>query len=185
MPKKEPVRWFRAEVVFSISALIVSICALVVSWIQVRVESRQMASSVWPRLSWEVSSDVGSGGYLRWQLSNKGVGPAVIREQIIRFKGKEYPHFWALVQEGMPDSLRLKEAEAKILYGSYYPDDILAVGESHDMLSVRKSDGLVRWCDARMNFLLKSPDFELRFVYADVFGNTWELNKSRVRALSD
>lgn len=187
MPKKsqQTVRWFRAEVWLSVSALVVSVCALVVSWIQVRVESRQMASSVWPRLTWEQSSDLGPSGKLTWKLANKGVGPAIIQEQVIRLKGKTYPHLLSVLEVDMPDSIRLKENGTRIYFGSYRKDDVMGSGQSDDMLHIEGSPILARWCQQRLDFLMGSPEFQLRFVYEDVFGNRWELNKTRVQALKD
>lgn len=64
------------EMLVALSAVLVGVCALVVSTVQVKLMHEQQHASVWPRLEVMYSYDEGRLGV---HVANRGVGPASIQ----------------------------------------------------------------------------------------------------------
>lgn len=78
---------FNADRIIAFSAIFISMCALVVSVLQLQMADRQQRLAVLPILTAGASS--GSKGF-RLFIRNGGVGPAVINCFRLRYKNKPY-----------------------------------------------------------------------------------------------
>jgi hypothetical protein len=85
---------WNADRILSVSAIIVSACALVVSVVQTRIMQVQQEKSVWPHVRWytQCSLKPDSTGDFAIHVTNKGVGPAIIEKVTLRLDGVDYPN---------------------------------------------------------------------------------------------
>jgi hypothetical protein len=65
-------------------ATFVGVCALCVSGYTAYMQRQQVRATVWPILEFDSSNDPN----IHWSLSNKGVGPAIIRHVIVKVDGE-------------------------------------------------------------------------------------------------
>ncbi len=81
-----PLR-LRFETVGSITAIVVGVAALWVSWDQGRVMRQEMRASAWPALQIDIFNDTSGGGLAAGlSIENAGVGPALI-ERVTLMRG--------------------------------------------------------------------------------------------------
>jgi len=79
----------RFETVGSITAIVVGVAALWVSWDQGRVMRQEMRASVWPALQVDGFQDTSRGGLdIGLSLENAGVGPALIERISVYREGE-------------------------------------------------------------------------------------------------
>lgn len=92
-------RWSRPEMFVAGSALLVSICALVVSVLEARMIRTETTASVWPRVTMG-NNYLNNEGQPTYELTftNVGVGPALIRSVTVELDG-EVVHSWGNVLE--------------------------------------------------------------------------------------
>ena len=81
-------RVFRIDILIAVCALLVSSLATGASWWQSRVVATQLSSQVWPYLA--IATTTGPDG-LTVEISNEGLGPAVVRTVQLMVDGKPYP----------------------------------------------------------------------------------------------
>src|SRR5678816_3617192 len=62
-------------------ATFVGLCALCVSGYTAYMQRQQVRAMVWPILEFDSSNDPN----IHWTLTNKGVGPAIIRHVMVKF----------------------------------------------------------------------------------------------------
>jgi hypothetical protein len=110
--------WHRHfETVGSISAIVVGIAALYVSWDQGRVMREEVRASVWPALQVDgFASRAESGLSLGLSVQNAGVGPARVERLTIRHHGELVPDLDGLVSRMPADGdLSLQTLEGRII----------------------------------------------------------------------
>ena len=96
-----PKRRIDAGMIVAFSALVVSICAVVLSFNEVRLVRSQTEASVWPHLRTGVNVNFTSeGASYVMRVTNSGVGPARIRSFRVLLDG-EPVHTWAEVKEAL------------------------------------------------------------------------------------
>ncbi|OEK05015.1 hypothetical protein [Roseivirga misakiensis] len=71
----------KAESFVAVAAIIVSVCALAVSFYEVGIMRQQQKNSVWPYV--EMGQQYDSEGFA-FEASNKGVGPAIVKSLKVR-----------------------------------------------------------------------------------------------------
>ena len=76
-------------------ATLVGICALGVSAYTAHVQRQQMRAMVWPILEYDTSNEP----FISLSLTNKGVGPAIIRRAVVRVDGQAVPDWHAALQK--------------------------------------------------------------------------------------
>jgi hypothetical protein len=73
-------------------AAFVSLCSLLVSVSQLRMAREQQYAAVWPNLLMFWASERNDEQFTHGvKLWNQGIGPAIIRDVKVHFRGKEYP----------------------------------------------------------------------------------------------
>jgi hypothetical protein len=101
---------WNADKTLSISAIVVSLCALVVSIIQTNMMQKQQEKSVWPHVRWhtQMGYQPDSTGNFAIHVVNKGVGPALIKKVTYVLDGQKYPadSLGTVVEKMIKDSLR-------------------------------------------------------------------------------
>src|SRR5687768_4852751 len=84
---KKKRRRFNTELIVALSAIFVSVVTLFVYIYQASIMQEQQYASVWPYLEWDMTIHSQDGFYL--SISNKGIGPAIIRSTSLRLDEKE------------------------------------------------------------------------------------------------
>jgi hypothetical protein len=83
---------WNVDKILSMSAIVVSACALVVSILQTRIMQKQQEKSVWPHVRWYIYYGWGSDstGSFSVKVANKGIGPAIIKDVTLTLNGQKY-----------------------------------------------------------------------------------------------
>jgi hypothetical protein len=83
---------WNVDKILSVSAIVVSTCALVVSILQTRIMQTQQEKSVWPHVGWYIKSgwQSDSTGSFSIKVVNKGIGPALIKDVTLVLDGQKY-----------------------------------------------------------------------------------------------
>lgn len=80
-----PKKTFNADRIVAFTAILISVCALVVSFYEVRIMRTQQEASVWPFVL--IGQNYNSEGFAITAM-NKGIGPAKIESLILRVDGE-------------------------------------------------------------------------------------------------
>jgi len=161
--------------IIAIGVTIISMCALVVSIKQTQIMSEQRSlmykqakAEVWPRLRMSYrKSEVENSDKLNEfyiNLSNAGVGPAIISDVRVSYKGIPKKDWWEIFEAmGLP-----KEMDTYISNGNIN-NSISKIGESVTMLNLNNNLPLA-------NFFWKNRD-DLKFEiwYNSIYGDKWKL----------
>ncbi len=124
-------RLLEPEMLVALAAVVVGVCALVVSVVQARVMQEQQHASVWPSLV--VSRSHNEGG-LRVLVTNPGLGPAVVRDVSASVDGVPVAT-WAAVLRGLvPERLPFGATTSTV------SGRVVAPGEEVEALSVPDPD---------------------------------------------
>lgn len=164
MSEREPSRLrLRFETVGSISAIVVGVAALFVSWDQARVMRVQQHASVLPAIQidgyWGEYEDSARFGV---RVSNNGVGPAVIRHVGLSRDGEAVADSSALAQ--------LFPADSNFSWSSMN-GRILAAGSVVEPLSVSLPDDVSQQDGAAL--VAEWVRWDLEICYCSVFERCW------------
>ena len=91
-PSNQKLSAIRYDVVV---ATLVGICALGVSAYTAHVQRQQMRAMVWPILEYDTNNDP----FISLSLTNKGVGPAIVRRAVVRVDGQAVTDWHAALQK--------------------------------------------------------------------------------------
>ena len=80
-------RGIRLDLIIAVCALLISSLATAASFWQSRVVAKQLSSQVWPYLSFQSTYDP---KYISLEITNDGLGPAIIRSVVLSIDGKAY-----------------------------------------------------------------------------------------------
>jgi hypothetical protein len=121
-PASKP--WYRHfETIGSISAIVVGVAALFVSWDQGAVMRREIAASLWPALQVDgFATRSGEELLIGVRIHNAGVGPALVHHLTLREGGELLPSLAAIAAR-LPDGAEQRSVQR--LAGR-----ILAAGDS-------------------------------------------------------
>jgi hypothetical protein len=149
----------------ALSAIVLGLSALVVSVVQVRMMHEQQHASVWPRL---VVMPSATGERLTIDVSNPGIGPAVIRHVEVSVDGRRMPRWEntlaALVPEGTP---------ATFVWSSL-GDRIIPPGASIEAIRLQG--------EARVSAILGQVErLAIGICYCSVYDRCWELDSNFAR----
>jgi hypothetical protein len=157
-PEKER-RVFRVEILIAVCALLMSTLATAASWWQSRVVATQLSSQVWPYVA--LSSTAGPGG-LELDVTNEGLGPAVVRSVQLTVDGKPYPTFLAAERA-------LLGAHAPLPHGAFATlgeGSVIRIGGSVRLIKI-DNPALVR------AILPQANRIDLRVCYCSILGDCW------------
>jgi hypothetical protein len=119
------------EMLVAAAAVLISLTALVVSLVEVRIMREQQHMSVWPRLAPSVSN----AGSFAFRIRNQGIGPAQVETVVLTVDGKPQAR-WSTVARAL-----IGPREAGFDYGSAYSfstmgGQVLLPGESITALTI-------------------------------------------------
>ena len=163
---------WNSDKIVSISAILISLMTLVVSWYQTSIIRQQQRLSVLPYLSMR-NYNTGGKQY-KLVLKNDGIGPAFVDEVYINYKGKKY-------SMDLPVFLR-KHIPAykdiyKVSHSNVTPGNLIPAGVRVDIFAAHNS-----LLDAnKLVILLKKlykEGLEVVIVYKSVYEERWKLSSN-------
>ncbi len=156
-------------------AVVVSIIALLVSLYETRLMNKQYdlmmtqhKTSVWPHLSASLSSSISEEKKIRLTLTNKGIGPAMISEVNIFFKGTlitSYDQLNSIVASTL-------EEDAFLLGTDAFNEKVLSPEEKYDVM-------LLSFPSEKSSFL-NVEDFTYQVCYCSVYQECWNLKQDNI-----
>jgi hypothetical protein len=157
----EPPKWkIRSEWVVAFSAVLVSILTLFVYMYQARIMMEQQHASVWPYLEWTITNSAGTELYL--SVSNKGTGPAIVKNTELKLDGK------IISARDLVKTLMGDRADSLWVFYSQVDLRVLAPGDEIRLFQVKTDNG-VR--------LPKQPSVSKRILYTicycSVYKDCW------------
>lgn len=126
-------------------------------------------ASVWPRLELSLSkshnTSDGSIKHFALNLANSGVGPAIITDVKVSYKGKTAKHWWDLftIQE-IPDSIETYVANRS------FNKQIIKIGETMEILNL---DGNLALAN---EFFKRLDDLSFEIYYESIYKEKWKYN---------
>jgi len=151
-------KW-KPDFIVATLAVVIGVLTMFVYIYQARVMSRQLHASVWPYV--EVISSQGTNG-LSLDISNKGVGPALVRKHRVMYDGVEFP-------EQKIDSLLVAMIGRKISRNlTTVESRVLAAGEKINFILVSNLRDMIS-----MDSALHHHTVSIKVCYCSIYDECW------------
>ena len=160
---ERPAPKFSTEKIVALTAILISLCALVVSFYEVRIMRTQQKASVWPFV---VMGQQYSGKGFAVEAANKGLGPSKIESVRVWVRGKQVNELDQIFEELLgPD------------HGITY-NDFGVNGINKSVLEPGYNKPLFRlnWTDATREIQKKLYLINIEVVYSSILGDCWKLS---------
>lgn len=153
--------------ILSITATIVSVCALFVAAYQTILMRQQQSAAVWPKLviTNAYFADMGANSFYRLDIRNVGIGPALIDRVVIEANGTRFNTMneygkWVLKHHQALDSLQYDAIDL-------LAEDVIPQNETIHLFDTYKS----RFANY---FIPKQTKFKITVAYESVYGEKWQ-----------
>ncbi|MBV8298459.1 MAG: hypothetical protein JO083_02700 [Candidatus Eremiobacteraeota bacterium] len=156
--REDSANGFRLDVLIAVCALLISSLAAAASWWQSRIVATQLSSQVWPYVS--ISQTIGPKA-LEVDVSNDGVGPAIMRSVVLTVDGKPHATFVEAMHSLLPAGPPAHGSFSSIGIGS-----VIKVGGSVTLLRVENLPFI-------RALLPQSNRIDLRLCYCSILGDCW------------
>ena len=167
MAKK--IVFFNGERLMSTVAVFISVMTLGVFIYQTNLIRKEQHMSVFPYL--ELGNSGGGSSNFEYLLMNKGIGPALISDIKIKYKGESY--------EGSLDDYVLSKKQKKdsfnFRYSSIYKGRFISPDET--VILIANSDGDYTSAE-RLYDILNDSDFELIIAYESIYEERWQISNN-------
>ncbi len=169
------VKFWTSEKLLSLSALLVSLCTLIVFAYQTNLVRKQQYATVYPHL---IVGNVGSGKLdYRYILQNKGVGPAVLKHIHIQTGGGQlYADFEDYVYNSVTKEDSIYYYSATLYPGRLLqPDEIIPVIELSDNEELKSSGRPLNTykSSAKLYEVLNTDSLTVEITYESIYGESW------------
>lgn len=154
-------RGIRLDLVIAVCALLVSTLATAASLWQSHVVAEQLSSQVWPYLS--ISTTYDGALYIQMDVTNDGLGPAIIRSAVLSVDGKPYAQPIRALLHLVPAR---KTGFLKATLSSLASGSVIRVGNSVRLFRVETP-----WAVTAITRNAKR--FDLKVCYCSLLGNCW------------
>lgn len=164
---------FSSEKLLSFSAIFISIVTLIIFVRQTNIMEQQSRLSVLPYLMMETSNNSQDNTFII-EIVNYGVGPAIIENRDISYKGKQFA-------EEFPEFIKsnFKESDSinMLSYSTLQKGLAIPAGASRTVIKVGGSQ------TSYETFLqvlqkLQQEDFGYNITYKSIHGDTWQISGS-------
>ena len=171
--------------IIAIGVTVISLCALIVSVQQTTImkEERELMreysrASVWPSLQWTTykseDSEDGSIKELKISLTNGGIGPAIITDVKISYKGKVANHWWDLFSiQDTPESMNTSISNRS------FNDRIIKIGETIDIIDFDDNTALAN------EFYGKLGEVDVEIYYESIYKERWRYDGQHTTTIED
>lgn len=154
------------------ASIFVGFCALAITAVQTYIMREQQHASVWPSVSFGTGNsnvnDRDSTANFEVLIWNKGIGPAIIKDLKIIYRGIMYE-----------DWQRQDVFQAMTGTREHVPFGFASVGKNR----VMQAGEVIQWCQfsssPKSYKVIKAmengarEDFDLIIFYSDIYGHTW------------
>ena len=161
--------------ILSITATIVSICALFVATYQTVLMRQQQNAAVWPKLviNNPYVEGIGMVPFYKLSVRNVGIGPAIIRGLAITYNGRNYADMdkyarFVLKSHSALDSMTYD-------YSDLLPEEVIPQGESKLLFDTSKSQ-------FAQYFINNRKQFTIRITYESIYGEQWQVYHPQSKA---
>ena len=158
------------EKVTAIAAIFISVCALVTTVYQTYILEQQKHAAVWPRLTLLHSWSTGKlGSHYRITLENVGIGPALIEEVKIKYKGDT--DFQSLGDLAIRIANTGKVADSVGYYDhrDVFEDMVIPQQDKWVLLEILDDQAVT-------NFVEAIPDLDIQIIYGSLYGKRYQVS---------
>ena len=186
MSKLLKSKFFRdPQNIIAVGITIISLCALIVSILQTRVlqEERELMreysrASVWPHLDFMANKaynkNDGTLTQLSFNLSNNGVGPAIITDVKVSYNDSIAKNWWNLFEiMEIPDSIET------FIGNNIFNDRVIKIGETVKILNLDNNLPLAN------AFFERGTGFSIEIYYESIYGEKWKYYKGTITKLDN
>lgn len=155
--------------IVSITATIVSVCALFIATYQTILMRQQQSATVWPKLVFS-NGWLGEGDFYTLEVKNVGVGPALIKRVVIRSGQQSFSDLgkynnW--LTAGTKTSFNPSDSAITYFdYSDISPEDAIPANAERKLITV-KGNPLAQL------FVKNLPNFYLQVDYESLYGEAW------------
>lgn len=161
-----------SDKLLGLTAMVISLITLVIFVRQTNIMDEQSKMSVMPYIVVELSDNKG-GHQMQFNLVNHGVGPAIVDEFYLKYKGKIYrtePYkFFKSVSPKM-NSLEF------LNHTSIYKGIAIPAGGSINVFTVGANEVEYELFKTELAKIRAHSSFQLYFRYKSIYDNTWVIN---------
>jgi hypothetical protein len=154
-------------------ATLVGFCALCVAAYTAHVQRQQVRAAVWPILEFDSSN----GPDIHFTISNKGVGPAIIRHVIVKVDGQPVKNWPEVLDKLMgPGKHRYSESDIN--------GHVFAAGESMDVFTPHNPEGNALTDRSNPLWIQMNKDrgrVSVEICYSSTLGECWTLRASGLK----
>lgn len=157
-------RLLRFESVIAICALLISALTGATIIYQTRILQNQYAAAIWPYLS--VDTSVTDPRHVKVDVTNDGLGPALIRSAQLFVDGRRVPSwesFTSLLARGLP------RGAATFSSSSINASTTIRPGDTHALIGVKLGPNV-------SPNVLRTHRIELKFCYCSLNDSCWTLH---------
>ncbi|GAB5527432.1 MAG: hypothetical protein Roseis2KO_53040 [Roseivirga sp.] len=159
-------RKFNADRIVAFTAILISVCALVVSFYEVRIMRTQQEASVWPYVL--LGQNYNSEGFAMIAM-NKGIGPAKIESLVLKVDGEPLDSLNQLFVETVG-------AAHKFSYKNFSINGInqTVLEPGYDKHLIR-----LQWMPDTYKFVDQLERVEIEVIYSSILGECWSMTFER------
>jgi hypothetical protein len=171
-------RRFPPEIVISVAATIISLCALVTTYWQTRINREWQQASVWPRLTFmsgkSTDTETATSKY-ELVVANVGIGPALVTDFMVKYRGEvlrataEQTRLQTFFYRAAADAHVQSNRKLETSQRELEPGTVLAADKGTNLFSMK---GDIVYAGAIEEGL---RHLEVIIQYSSVYGETWEL----------
>jgi hypothetical protein len=167
-------RGFRIDLAIAICALFVSTLATGASWWQSRVVQQQLSAQVWPYVA--ISTTTGADS-VRVALVNYGLGPAIVRDEVLTVDGRPQRDIPSGIVRMLGDLRSLRgqnppNATATFRLSSIGPGSVIRPGEDRALLDISGNAAVAQ------RLIAGVTRFDLHVCYCSILDQCWRTDFS-------
>lgn len=185
MSKLSKSKFFRdPQNIIAVGVTVISLCALIVSVIQTNVlkEERELIreysrASVWPHLDFGIeksqNKNDGNINSFAFNLTNSGVGPAIITDVRVGYNDTIAKNWWHLFEiMEIPDSID------RYIGNTRFNGQVIKIGETVNTLNLDNNIPLANAFAER----IKENGLSIEIYYESIYGEKWKyFNKTIIK----
>lgn len=157
------------ELVVAVMAVIIGLATMLVYIYQARIMSKQMQATTWPYLEIVFSN---TGDQFSITVKNKGTGPAIVKDALIRLDGVPFPD----TQKNADSIASLLTGSRSVLNGyTNINNRVVSPSEVIPFIEINDSTSIKRFYQG-----LRKHKAQLEICYCSVFDECWIVASGKV-----
>ncbi|WP_343521742.1 hypothetical protein [Pedobacter sp.] len=167
-PKVSKESKLSLNTIVGVCAIVTSICAIIITLYQTRLQRIQQYASVKPLLvgysnSFSDQTNASHQSYhYELLIANQGLGPAIVSDYVFYYHAKPYQNIAEILKQIKAD--HQLDSTKTVMLTNLWKNEVLPVGEK---LSLIKID------DERLGPLVEKSDIKIMVQYKSLYGQEW------------